>query len=279
MTTTAFMAPEESLQRFFATISASPLLGASEERALAERSAGGDLDARQTLIEANLRLVVNIAKRYARPTVPLDDCIQEGVFGLAKAAEKYDPKRGFRFSTYATWWIRQAISRAAPELERMISLPVHAETDLHTIKKLAIQLEAEAGQEPTAEELSRRSGKRLEYIQTLLRAEHLVSSLDKPISEEQEDSGTFADLLEDPGAFDPADIDEDVWLLREALALLPEREGHILRCRFGIDCKEQTLEQVAGDLHVTKERVRQIETCALAKLRTLLKKAQSRGKR
>jgi len=257
----------DTLKLFLADISRRELLTAAQEQALAKRIEGGDPVAKQHMIEANLRLVVSIAKPYRGLGVPLLDLIQEGTLGLNRAAEKFDWRRGLKFSTYATWWIRQAIQRAISNDARTIRLPVHVVERRQKVARAARRLEVELAREATAEELADATGLPLEQVDAAVGAAHVSVSLNQPLG--SEGSGELGDALVDREAADPFSQTEETLrgeAVRRALDTLSERERHILELRFGFEGDSQTLDAVARELGLTRERVRQIEGHALAKL-------------
>ncbi len=245
------------------------LLSSREEEALALRAAQGDEKARKGIIEANLRLVVSVAKRYVNRGLPFPDLIQEGNIGLMKAVSKYDPKLGFRFSTYATWWIRQAITRAIADQALLIRLPVHITESCHKIRGTVRELSLSLNREPTAAEIARALGWERSRVERLLRISTETVSLDTPIGEDGDSS--LGDFIADARAQDPETSSEMAALSRDvkkALTCLTERERKVLELRFGFfDGRSWTLEEVGVCFRVTRERVRQIEAKALRKLR------------
>jgi len=225
--------------------------------------------ARVRLVEANTRLVVSVAKRYMGQGVPFLDLIQEGNIGLMKAVEKFDHHRGFKFSTYATWWIRQGITRALAQQSRLIRLPVHAGDQIRHIYRVAEQLEQETGQRPTPEQIAEQTGIEVVKVERLLRISRYPVSLERPVSEDGDTE--FGDFIEDEESPQPTDVAHQQ-LLREALeevmGALSAREVRILRLRFGLrDGRAHTLEEVGEKFGLTRERIRQIEHQALARLR------------
>jgi len=262
-------AVDDSVKQYLKEIGMYPLLNAEQELQLAERVARGDQRARQKLIEANLRLVVSIAKRYSNQGLPLLDLIQEGNIGLMRATQKFDYKRGFRFSTYATWWIRQAISRAIAEHSRSIHIPVHVVELIYKIKRVARRMYQEQGLEPLPEQLAAEIGLPRERVVELLNASEQPISLDAPMADDEEYHLT--DMLEDTVSALP--IDQNAYQIQrdnieQAMTVLNPRERTIIEMRYGLkDGHSLSLEEVSTIFHLTRERIRQIEVKALRKLR------------
>ena len=246
-----------------------PLLSMEEEKQLAERMAQGDTNAKKRLCEANLRLVVSIAKKFVGRGMQFLDLIQEGNLGLLKAVEKFDYNKGFKFSTYATWWIRQAITRAIADQARTIRIPVHMVETITKVKKASSQLLHETGHDPTTEEIAERLEMPVERIQEIIRIAQDPVSLETPIGEEEDSH--LGDFIQDDDAPAPADAASLMLLkeqLNEVLSTLSDREARVLRLRFGLeDGRARTLEEVGKEFDVTRERIRQIEAKALRKLR------------
>ena len=246
-----------------------PLLSAEEEIELATRMNQGDAAARKRLSEANLRLVVSIAKRYVGRGMQFLDLIQEGNLGLIKAVEKFDYTKGFKFSTYATWWIRQAITRAIADQARTIRIPVHMVETINKVKKVSSQLLHKNGHDPSAEEIAEVLDMPVDKVREIMRAAQEPVSLETPIGEEEDSH--LGDFIPDDEAPAPADAASHTLLkeqLSEVLSTLTEREEKVLRLRFGLeDGRSRTLEEVGKEFDVTRERIRQIEAKALRKLR------------
>ena len=246
-----------------------PLLTNEEEQELSERMAQGDVQARKRLSEANLRLVVSIAKRYVGRGMQFLDLIQEGNLGLIKAVEKFDHTKGFKFSTYATWWIRQAITRAIADQARTIRIPVHMVETINKVKKVNSQLLHENGHEPTNEQIAEKLEMPVEKVREIMRVAQEPVSLETPIGEEEDSH--LGDFIPDEDAPAPSDVASHTMLkeqLAEVLATLTPREEKVLRLRFGLeDGRSRTLEEVGKEFNVTRERIRQIEAKALRKLR------------
>jgi RNA polymerase primary sigma factor len=263
----ALPASADSLELFMNEIGRYPLLTAAEEVALAKRVERGDLKAKERMINSNLRLVVHVAKRYRGHGVPFGDLIQDGVIGLNRAVEKFDWRRGFKFSTYATWWIRQAVQRSVAGQARTIRVPTHVHERRQTLRRHARKLEVDLGRPPTDKELAKASGLKLQHVEEALSIPEARASLNSPVGDE--DSSEFGDLFADESADSPEELAEDALrarAVREALADLPERERRILELRFGIDSDPQSLEKIGAELELTRERVRQLEAQALERL-------------
>ena len=246
-----------------------PLLSSEEEIDLAIRIANGDVQAKQRLSEANLRLVVSIAKRYLGRGMQFLDLIQEGNLGLIKAVDKFDYTKGFKFSTYATWWIRQAITRAIADQARTIRIPVHMVETINKVKKVQSQLLHQNGHEPTPDEIADELDLPVDKVREIMRVAQVPVSLETPIGEEEDSH--LGDFIPDDGAPAPADAASHTMLreqLSDVLSTLTPREEKVLRLRFGLeDGRSRTLEEVGKEFNVTRERIRQIEAKALRKLR------------
>ena len=260
----------DSVRMYLKEIGRVPLLSADEEVALALRIQEGDTEAKQELAEANLRLVVSIAKRYVGRGMQFLDLIQEGNMGLMKAVEKFDHTKGFKFSTYATWWIRQAITRAIADQARTIRIPVHMVETINKLVRVQRQLLQDLGREPTPEEIGAEMDLPTEKVREILKIAQEPVSLETPIGEE--DDSHLGDFIEDDNATSPADHTAYALLkeqLDEVIEQLTDREENVLRLRFGLDKNGEirTLEQVGQVFGVTRERIRQIEAKALRKLR------------
>ena len=263
------LAQSDSLRLYLREISRVSLLSASKEAYLAERAEQGDRDARNSLIEANLRLVVSIARKYAGQGLSPEDLIGEGNIGLIRAVTKFDYRKGFRFSTYATWWIKQAITRAILEGPRVVRLPMYIMEEVLRVKRTARQLYQELGREPTTADIGERLGMKSERVSELLIWTEKIFSLDAPLSEQEEN--TLGDSIEDQRERGPVEV-ADHHLLREEiykmLSQLTLRERQVIELRFGLlDGHDHTLEEISKQLKVTRERVRQIEERAIRKLR------------
>lgn len=260
---------EDPVRMYLKEIGKVPLLNVEDEIALAKRMELGDDDAKRQLTEANLRLVVSIAKRYMGRGLQLLDLIQEGNMGLMKAAEKFEYKKGYKFSTYATWWIRQSITRAIADQARTIRIPVHMVETINKLSRAQRQLTQTLGREATADELAAAVGLPVERVQEILKVAMDPVSLETPIGEE--DDSHLSDFIQDNQVEVPADAAAYTLLkeqLMEVLDTLTEREEKVLRLRFGLDDgRPRTLEEVGREFNVTRERIRQIENKALRKLR------------
>ena len=263
------MPPDDSVKSFLKDIGKIPLLTTEEEIELVTRMESGDEYAKKRLIEANLRLVVSIAKKYVRRGMQFLDLIQEGNMGLIKAVEKFDYTKGFKFSTYATWWIRQAITRAIADQARTIRIPVHMVETITRVKKAQGHLLHENGCEPTEDEIAEFLGMNVDKVREIIRIAQDPVSLETPIGEEEDSH--LGDFIPDEDAPAPADEACNTMLkqmLSEVLDTLTDREKRVIIMRFGlIDGRARTLEEVGQEFQVTRERIRQIETKALRKLR------------
>ena len=260
---------EDPVRMYLKEIGKIPLLSADEEIELAKRIELGDEDAKQKLAEANLRLVVSIAKRYVGRGMQFLDLIQEGNLGLIKAVEKFDYKKGYKFSTYATWWIRQAITRAIADQARTIRIPVHMVETINRLIRVSRQLLQELGREPTAEEIAAKMDMPVDRVREIMKISQEPVSLETPIGEEEDSH--LGDFIQDDHVAVPADAAAFTLLheqLMEVLDTLTEREQKVLKLRFGlVDGRPRTLEEVGKEFNVTRERIRQIEAKALRKLR------------
>ena len=261
----------DSLQLFLKDIGKVRLLTAQEEVDLAKRIERGDLDAKQKMVESNLRLVVSIAKNYRNQGLPFLDLIQEGTLGLVRAAEKFDYRKGFKFSTYATWWIRQAIARALADKARTIRIPVHVVEKLNKIGRAERKLVTELGREPTPDEIADVTGIEPEEVDSIKRSAQAPVSLEKPVGDEEESE--FGQFIADERAESPYDRAAEILTkeaLREALENLSYRERRVLELRYGLGGEHpRTLDEVGRTFNVTRERIRQIENQSLKKLRAL----------
>ena len=260
---------EDPVRMYLKEIGKVPLLSAEEEIDLAQRMEEGDESAKKRLAEANLRLVVSIAKRYVGRGMLFLDLIQEGNLGLIKAVEKFDYRKGYKFSTYATWWIRQAITRAIADQARTIRIPVHMVETITKLIRVSRQLLQELGREPTPEEIAEEMNMSVERVREILKISQEPVSLETPIGEEEDSH--LGDFIQDDNVPVPADAAAFTMLkeqLEEVLSTLTEREQKVLRLRFGLDDgRARTLEEVGKEFNVTRERIRQIEAKALRKLR------------
>ncbi|HEV2471695.1 MAG TPA: sigma-70 family RNA polymerase sigma factor [Ktedonobacteraceae bacterium] len=260
---------DNAIRQYLAEIGRFPLLTADQELSLAWRVTEGDMEAQQRLVEANLRLVVSIAKRYNTHGISLLDLVQEGNLGLIRAAQKFDPARGFRFSTYATWWIRQAISRAVAEYTRTIHVPVHVVEVIYKIRRITRALYQELGRDPLAEEIAKVAHISKERVVELQSMAETPISLDAPLADDEQYH--LADTLEDTSASTPADVVAHQALRAQiglALDILNLRERQVIELRYGLhDGYCHTLEELSSYFKLTRERIRQIEVKALRTLR------------
>ena len=260
---------EDPVRMYLKEIGKVPLLTAEEEISLAKRMENGDESAKKRLAEANLRLVVSIAKRYVGRGMLFLDLIQEGNLGLIKAVEKFDYRKGYKFSTYATWWIRQAITRAIADQARTIRIPVHMVETINKLIRVSRQLLQELGREPQPEEIAKEMNMSVDRVREILKISQEPVSLETPIGEEEDSH--LGDFIQDDNVPVPADAAAFTLLkeqLVEVLGTLTEREQKVLRLRFGLDDgRARTLEEVGKEFNVTRERIRQIEAKALRKLR------------
>ena len=259
----------DSLQLFLKDIGKVDLLTAAQEVELAKRIERGDHGAKQAMVEANLRLVVSIAKRYRNQGLPFLDLIQEGTIGLVRAAEKFDHRKGFKFSTYATWWIRQAVARALADKGRTIRMPVHVVEKLNRILRAERKLRSEKGREPTSAEIARELEMSAEEVEQIRRTSQAPVSLEKPVGDDDESEfGHFIEDDSEPLPDEMASLTMRNEALARALAMLGERERQVLELRFGLHGGAPcTLDEVGRTFNVTRERIRQIENHSLKKLR------------
>lgn len=261
---------DDSVRLYLREIGKIPLLNAEEELELAKRVVAGDKDAKDKMAEANMRLVVSIAKRYVGRGLDLLDLIQEGNTGLLRAVEKFDPDKGFKFSTYATWWIRQAITRAIADQARTIRIPVHMVETINKLLRTQRRLTQELNREPTNEEIAAEMDIDVDKVEHIMKIKQDISSLDASIRDDEDDS-VLADFIEDEDTVTPEESATSQLLkeqVKEMLSSLTDREQKIIKLRFGLeDGKSHTLEEVGQEFAVTRERIRQIEAKALAKLR------------
>ena len=261
---------DDSVRLYLREIGKIPLLSSEEELELAHRVVAGDKRAKDKMAEANMRLVVSIAKRYVGRGLDLLDLIQEGNTGLLRAVEKFDPDKGFKFSTYATWWIRQAITRAIADQARTIRIPVHMVETINKLLRTQRRLTQELNREPTNEEIAKEMEMDVDKVEHIMKIKQDIHSLDQSVRDDEEDS-VLGDFVEDEDTITPEESATNQLLkehVQELLNGLSEREQKIIRMRFGLDDgKNHTLEEVGHEFSVTRERIRQIEAKALAKLR------------
>jgi len=265
-------ASDDSVRLYLREIGKIPLLSAEEEMELAQRVIQGDKKAKDKMAEANMRLVVSIAKRYSGRGLDFLDLIQEGNTGLLRAVEKFDPEKGFKFSTYATWWIRQAITRAIADQARTIRIPVHMVETINKLLRTQRRMTQELNREPTIEELAKELEMEPEKIEHVMKIKQDISSLDAGVGRDgDEEDSVLGDFIEDEDTVSPEDAATNQLLkekVADVLSSLSDREQKIVRMRFGLDNgKSHTLEEVGQEFAVTRERIRQIEAKALAKLR------------
>lgn len=261
---------DDSVRLYLREIGKIPLLTSEEELALAHRVVAGEKRAKDKMAEANMRLVVSIAKRYVGRGLDLLDLIQEGNTGLLRAVEKFDPDKGFKFSTYATWWIRQAITRAIADQARTIRIPVHMVETINKLLRTQRRLTQELNREPTNEEIAKEMEIEVEKVEHIMKIKQEIHSLDQSVRDDDEDT-TLADFVPDEDSKLPEEMAGEQLLktqVKDMLSMLTDREQKILKLRFGLeDGKSHTLEEVGQEFSVTRERIRQIEAKALAKLR------------
>ena len=263
---------DDSVRLYLREIGKIPLLNAEEELELAHRVIAGDKKAKDKMAEANMRLVVSIAKRYSGRGLDFLDLIQEGNTGLLRAVEKFDPDKGFKFSTYATWWIRQAITRAIADQARTIRIPVHMVETINKLLRTQRRMTQELNREPTIEELAKELDMEPEKVEYVIKIKQDISSLDAGVGHDgDEEDSVLGDFIEDEDTVSPEDSATNQLLkeqVNDVLSSLSDREQKIVRMRFGLDNgKSHTLEEVGQEFAVTRERIRQIEAKALAKLR------------
>ena len=263
------LAIDDPVRMYLKEIGKVPLLDNDAELVLAEKMAHGDVEAKKQLVEANLRLVVSIAKRYVGKGMFFLDLIQEGNLGLMKAVDKFDYTKGYKFSTYATWWIRQAITRAIADQARTIRIPVHMVETIHKVSRYSRQLLQEYGREASAEEIAEKMGTSADKVREIMKIAQDPVSLETPIGEEEDTH--LGDFIQDDDSPAPAEAASYALLreqLNEVLHTLTPREEHVLKLRFGLDDgRTRTLEEVGKEFNITRERIRQIEAKALRKLR------------
>ena len=263
---------DDSVRMYLREIGKIPLLTQEEEQELAKKAIQGDKKAKDKLAEANMRLVVSIAKRYGGRGLDFLDLIQEGNTGLLRAVEKFDPDKGFKFSTYATWWIRQAITRAIADQARTIRIPVHMVETINKVLRTTRRLTQDLNREPTNQEIADAMGMEVEKIEYVMRIKQDIASLDASVGRDGDDEeSVLGDFVEDSERDSPEDATANQILkeqIAEILTTLSEREQKIIRLRFGIGGgRSHTLEEVGNEFSVTRERIRQIEAKALSKLR------------
>jgi RNA polymerase primary sigma factor len=265
---------KDAIKLYLKEIRAANLLSFEEEQDLAHRIAKGDDEARAKMIEANLRLVVNIGKRYISRGLPFSDIIEEGNIGLIKAVEKFKPEKGFRFSTYASWWIKQSIERALVNQTRTIRLPVHISEEINSFVKVVRRLVQALNREPTVEEIASEMNYNPEQVKDIMQLIRKTQSLDTPVGNKEE--GSLKDLIEDASSLSPSKVTEGIRrheLIMEWLEYLTDNEKKVISLRFGLeDGEAQTLEVIGKEFGLTRERVRQIEASALNKLRFITKR-------
>ena len=268
----------DTLQLFLKDIGRVPLLTAAQEVELAKKIERGDHSAKQAMVEANLRLVVSIAKRYRNQGLPFLDLIQEGTIGLVRAAEKFDHRKGFKFSTYATWWIRQAVARALADKARTIRMPVHVVEKLNKIVRIERALRTKLGRDPSSNEIAAELDLHPEEVEQIRRSAQTPVSLEKPVGDD--DEAEFGHFLSDSTAPLPDELAEETMRkesVRAILATLSHRERRVLELRYGLDGGQpRTLDEVGRAFNVTRERIRQIENQSLKKLRALADAAKLR---
>ena len=270
------LAAADGLTLFMSRAGRYPLLTAAQEVVLAKRIERGDAQAKELMINSNLRLVISIAKKYQGQGLPLFDLVQEGVIGLNRAAEKFDWRRGFKFSTYATWWIRQACQRGVSGQSATIRIPTHVNERRAKIARARRRLELELGRAPTREELSDATDLPLKHVDEALDAAEAPVSLNRAVGSSEE--GELGDLLKDPSASDPAEeatAAVERQEIRDAVEGLPERERRLIELRFGFDGEPASLERIGKELGLSRERVRQLEADAFERIASELDLAQA----
>ncbi len=263
---------DDSVRLYLREIGKIPLLTQEEEKSLAKKAAKGNKKAKNKMVEANMRLVVSIAKRYSGRGLDFLDLIQEGNTGLLRAVEKFDPEKGFKFSTYATWWIRQAITRAIADQARTIRIPVHMVETINKVLRVTRKLTQELNREPTVEEIAKEMDMDPEKVEYVMKIKQDIASLDQSVGRDGDDEDSvLGDFVEDEERISPEDSAANQILkeqLAEIISTLSEREQKIIKLRFGIGGgRSHTLEEVGAEFSVTRERIRQIEAKALSKLR------------